>query len=112
MARHPLPDHTIELIARRFPVLADPTRIRLLDRLCRGKATVQDLTETVGSSKQNLSKHLVLLLEAGIVRRRKAGNSAYYAIADESVFDLCEAVCGGLADHAASVREAVATGLR
>ena len=70
---HPLPDALVELIARRFRVLGEPMRIRLLDRLRDGEATVQELTEALGASQQNVSKHLGVLLDAGIVGRRKDG---------------------------------------
>jgi DNA-binding transcriptional ArsR family regulator len=93
---HPLPDELVELIAERFRVLAEPTRIKLLDRLRNSEATVQDLTGLVGTTQQNVSKHLVLLHQAGIVTRRRQGNFAYYRIADETVYALCEAVCGSL----------------
>ena len=92
----PLPDPLVELIARRVRVLGEPMRIRLLDRLRDGEATVLELTDALGASQQNVSKHLQLLLEAGIVARRKRGTSAVYSIADESVFALCETVCGSL----------------
>jgi DNA-binding transcriptional ArsR family regulator len=93
---HPLPDALVVLIAQRFRVIGEPMRIRLLDRLRDGTATVQELTEATGASQQNVSKHLGVLLQAGIVSREKEGNFARYAIADESVFELCEQVCGGL----------------
>jgi DNA-binding transcriptional ArsR family regulator len=93
---HPLPDSLVELIARRFRVIGEPMRIRLLDRLRDGEATVLELTEALGASQQNVSKHLQVLLEAGIVARRKDGNRGHYSIADDSVFALCEEVCGAL----------------
>jgi DNA-binding transcriptional ArsR family regulator len=110
MAQPPLPDDLIELIARRFRVLADPTRIKLLDLLRQREASVLELTETIGSTQQNVSKHLGVLLQAGIVARRKVGNYAYYSIADEGVFVLCEDVCGSLAEQLESLREVVAAG--
>ena len=58
--------------------------------------TVQELQEAVGASQQNVSKHLGVLLNAGLVARRKEGNFARYEISDPVVFDLCELVCGGL----------------
>ena len=96
LAPRPLPDDLIELIARRFRVLSEPMRIRLLDRLRDGSATVADLQEATGASQQNVSKHLGVLLQSGLVARRKEGNFARYEIADDSVFELCEQVCGGL----------------
>ena len=93
---HPLPEPLIDLIARRFRVLGEPTRIRLLDALREHDATVTELHEALGASQQNVSKHLGVLLQAGIVTRTKHGTSARYAIVDDGVFALCEHVCGGL----------------
>ena len=93
---HPLPEPLVDLIARRFRVLGEPTRIRLLDLLRDHDATVTELHEALGASQQNVSKHLGVLLQAGIVTRTKHGTSARYAIADDGVFELCEHVCGGL----------------
>jgi DNA-binding transcriptional ArsR family regulator len=93
---HPLPDPLVELIAQRFRVLGEPMRIKLLDRLRDGDATVQELQEATGASQQNVSKHLGVLHGAGLVSRTKAGNYTRYAIADAGVFELCNQVCGGL----------------
>ena len=93
---HPLPEQLVELIAQRFRVLGEPMRIKLLDRLRDGEATVGELQRALGASQQNVSKHLGVLLQAGIVSRTKQGTSSVFAIADEGVFDLCEQVCGGL----------------
>lgn len=93
---HPLPDELVELVAQRFRVLGEPMRIKLLNRLCEGGATVLELTEELGASQQNVSKHLGILHQAGIVSREKDGTRVRYAIADEGVFALCEEVCGSL----------------
>jgi ArsR family transcriptional regulator len=93
---HPLPDDLVDLIAARFRALGEPTRIKLLDRLRDGEATVLELTELVGTTQQNVSKHLRLLQQLGIVARRKDGNFAYYRVLDDGVYQLCEAVCGSL----------------
>jgi DNA-binding transcriptional ArsR family regulator len=93
---HPLPEQLVEMIAERFRMLGEPMRIRLLDALRDGPATVQELQRATGGSQQNVSKHLNLLLRSGIVSRSKEGNFCFYAIADAAVFELCEHVCGGL----------------
>jgi DNA-binding transcriptional ArsR family regulator len=93
---HPLPDELVELIAQRFRCLGEPMRIKLLDRLRDGEASVGELQEAVDASQQNVSKHLGILLAAGMVSRTKRGTSVVYAIADDGVFELCEQVCGGL----------------
>lgn len=93
---HPLADPLVELIARRFRMLAEPMRIKLLDRLREGEASVNDLVAATGTTQQNVSKHLAMLADAGIVGRRKAGNQVWYRIVDETVLALCEEVCGGV----------------
>ena len=93
---HPLPDPLVDLIARRFRAIGEPMRIKLLDRLRDGETTVAELTEALGASQQNVSKHLAVLAEAGVVGRRKEGNHVYYRIVDEGVLSLCEEVCGSV----------------
>lgn len=93
---HPLPEPLADLIARRFRAIGEPTRIRLLDRLRDGEATVQELADALDTSQQNVSKHLQMLSDSGIVGRRKQGNRVYYAVVDEEVFSLCEHVCGSV----------------
>jgi DNA-binding transcriptional ArsR family regulator len=93
---HPLPEPLIELVAQRFRVLGEPMRIRLLDRLREGDATVGELQPALGASQQNVSKHLGILHAAGMVSRTKDGNHARYSISDPSVFELCDNVCGGV----------------
>jgi DNA-binding transcriptional ArsR family regulator len=108
---HPLPEALVELIARRFQVIGEPTRIRLLDRLRDGEATVQELTMATAASQQNVSKHLHVLREAGIVARRKAGTHVYYRVADEGVFELCESVCGSVQQQLSELNALLAGGL-
>ena len=93
---HPLPEPLIELVAQRFRVLGEPMRIKLLDRLREGDATVSELQEALEASQQNVSKHLGILHGAGMVKRTKRGNSTIYSISDPSVFELCDQVCGGV----------------
>ena len=71
-------------------------RIRLLDCLREGDATVGELQEALGASQQNISKHLGILHAAGMVNRTKHGNQVRYSISDPSVFELCDQVCGGV----------------
>jgi DNA-binding transcriptional ArsR family regulator len=92
----PLPDALVELIAQRFRLLSEPTRIKLLDALRAGPATVTELQEATGSTQQNVSKHLGMLVDSGLIRRVKDGNRAWFSIADESLLALCEQVCGSL----------------
>jgi DNA-binding transcriptional ArsR family regulator len=106
---HPLPDEIAELIARRFKLLAEPTRVKLLDRLHGGEASVQELAEAVGTTQQNVSKHLTALSGAGILGRRKQGNFAYYRVVDDSIWRLCEDVCGSVERRLDELRKLIAS---
>lgn len=89
-------------ITARFKALAEPMRIRILMALRGGEQTVTDLIGLVGANQANLSKHLAVLHQDGLVARRKDGLHVYYRVADPSVFRLCEVVCGSLESRAAS----------
>ncbi|HSC74561.1 MAG TPA: metalloregulator ArsR/SmtB family transcription factor [Gaiellaceae bacterium] len=104
---HPIPTDLAELVARRFRVLAEPMRIRLLDRLRENEETVGELADALETSQQNVSKHLAVLADAGMLGRRKDGNRVYYWIADESVFALCEHVCGAAEQQLRVLQELV-----
>ena len=104
---HPLPEPVVDLVVERFRILGEPVRIRLLESMLAGEATVQELVAATGGKQQNVSKHLGVLLQAGIVGRRKQGNFSWYSIADQGVFALCEDVCGSLEAQLDSLRELV-----
>jgi DNA-binding transcriptional ArsR family regulator len=106
----PLNPEAAELIARRFRALSDPTRLRIIDRLrsCE-EASVGQLTEALGTSQQNVSKHLSALLAEGFVARRKQGTSSLYRVADPGVHELCDSVCTGIESQLAEL-EAVMGG--
>ena len=107
---HPLTEDLAELIARRFRALGDPLRVRILDLLRDRELSVGELAERLDAGQQNVSKHLALLADSGLVARRKDGNRVYYGIADESVIDLCEQVCGSLQSHLSSLAAVVGGG--
>jgi len=92
----PLSLGALELVAARFRMLAEPMRLRLLNELRDGEKTVTTLVEATGAGQANVSKHLSLLADAGMVGRRKEGLNVYYFIVDESLFELCDLVCGRL----------------
>src|SRR5512133_606442 len=104
---HPIQGELAELVARRFRLLAEPMRIRLLDHLRDGEATVGELSEALAATQQNVSKHLGVLANAGLLGRRKQGNHVYYRIVDESVFALCERVCGSVQQQLRALHELV-----
>lgn len=108
----PIPIDLAELVAARFRVIGDATRIRILDLLREDELSVAQLTDRLGTSQQNTSKHLGILLNASIVARRKQGTSALYHVADQTVYDLCEQVCGGLQSQLTELQSLVDAGVR
>lgn len=87
------------LIAERFRVLSEPVRLRIVHRLNDGELSVSELTNALELSQPNVSRHLKILQDAGIVRRDPRGNAVYYSIADESIFKLCDVVCSSLSER-------------
>ena len=108
MVPHPLPEPLVELIAQRFRVMGEPMRIRILDALRDGPMTVNELTVALGGTQQNVSKHVGVLAQAGIIDRARDGNHVRCSIGDPSVFELCEIVCGGLRRQLSELEELLA----
>lgn len=96
MAATPLDPVALESVAGLFRVLADPTRLAILQSLRPRGRTVGDLVATVGARQANVSKQLGVLYDAGLLSRVRSGNTVTYAIADPLVFELCDLVCGKL----------------
>ena len=92
MATHGMSDKMMELVARRFRTLGEPFRLRLLQQLQQGEKTVGELVEALDAGQPNISKHLGILYDAGLVGRRREGNSMVYGISDPMVFALCDLV--------------------
>ncbi|MBS1821621.1 MAG: helix-turn-helix transcriptional regulator [Acidobacteria bacterium] len=83
----------LELVARRFRILGEPCRLRILQQLERGEHSVGALVEALDGNQPNISRHLQVLYEAGLVGRRRDGTSVLYAIGDPFIFKLCDLVC-------------------
>jgi DNA-binding transcriptional ArsR family regulator len=93
----PVPQEVMQQIAEYFSILSEPMRLRILNLLRDGEKCVQDLVEATETSQANVSKHLKVMLQAGILSRRTEGTSAYYSIEDDLIFELCNLVCDRLA---------------
>lgn len=89
----PLNDRMLELVARRFRLLGEPYRLRILQALQAGEKSVSEIVEALDGNQPNISKHLQALYEAGLLARRRQGNSILYGIADPTIFRLCDLVC-------------------
>ncbi len=88
----------LELVANRFRAIGEPLRLRILQELEQNDSSVSALAERVGSTQPNVSKHLKVLRDAGLLRRRQQGNSAFYSLADPMVLEVCDIICSRLRD--------------
>lgn len=94
-----LDDRAMQHVANYFRALSEPLRLKILNALRARAHNVGELTELCECSQANVSKHLSLLAQAGIVERENRGTSAYYRIADARIYEMCDLVCGQLAEH-------------
>ena len=95
-----LDEAQLDAVADLFAVLSEPTRLRILQMLQDGPASVGGIVESLDIKQANASKQLGILFGAGVLGREKVGNSAIYSIRMPLVFDLCGLVCNGLRDEA------------
>ena len=98
----------LALVAERFKALAEPARLQILNELRAGELTVGELVEATGLGQANVSKHLQMLHAMHFVSRRKEGLFAYYALADRTVFQLCDIMCGRLEKETKARRKLLA----
>jgi len=84
-----MPDEMLEAVSNRFKLLAEPMRLKILRILCEQEHTVQEIVKKVNASQANISKHLTLMHDNGVVTRRKEGLKCYYRIADKSIVYAC-----------------------
>ena len=91
-----VPEAAVADVAAYFRVLAEPTRLRLLQALYEGRRSVGELTEQLDCSMANVSRHLSALARQGMVERETEGTTAYYSIIDPTIHALCDLVCQGL----------------
>lgn len=80
-------------MARYFSLLAEPTRLKILHAICQAEQSVSAIVHSTGASQTNVSRHLALLHQAGVVARRKDGSTVYYQVADPEFVAICRTVC-------------------
>ncbi|NER81423.1 MAG: helix-turn-helix transcriptional regulator [Leptolyngbya sp. SIO1D8] len=93
----PVPTEVVQQVAAYFSVLSEPMRLKILTLLRDGEKCVQDLVDATATSQANVSKHLKVMLQAGVLSRRAEGTSAYYSVADDLTYELCTLVCDRIA---------------
>lgn len=94
-----VPPEVVQPVAEYFSIFSEPMRLRILNLLGDGEKCVQELVDATQTSQANVSKHLKVMLQAGIISRRPKGTSAYYCIEDPLIFELCHLVCNRLAER-------------
>jgi len=94
MSHSAMSPEVLALIAARFKALSEPARLQILSTLRSGELSVGELVDLTGLGQANVSRHLQVLHNGAFVRRRRDGPFVYYALADRSVFQLCDIMCG------------------
>jgi DNA-binding transcriptional ArsR family regulator len=93
-----VPDEMLDQVARRFSMLGDATRLRVLATLHEaGEASVGELAALSSVPLASVSQHLNRLADAGLVGRTRQGTRVVYRIVDPTIEQLCSIVCGGVA---------------
>lgn len=90
-------DPILDAIAGYFAVLAEPARLKIMHAICAGERTVSEIVADTGITQTNVSRHLGLMYRNGVVERRRAGTQVYYRVADQTMPELCRAVCKRMA---------------
>ncbi len=91
-------------IAERFRVLGSVSRIRIVNHLMSGPRSMAEVAAATGLTQSNLSRHVTELVRAGCISRRREGRTVHLAITDPTLYDLCQLVCGALAEREESRR--------
>ena len=92
-------DRVFAVVARYFGVLSEPTRLKILHAICQDERSVSAIVDATGATQTNVSRHLGLMLNAGVVSRRRDGNAVYYRVADPEFVDICRSVCVQIASR-------------
>jgi DNA-binding transcriptional ArsR family regulator len=87
------PTHEMfESVARYFSVLGEPTRLKILSVICGGEQCVSDIIQATGLAQANISRHLGLMYQAGLLSRRREGTLVFYRVSDRHAAELCRSI--------------------
>jgi len=86
-------DEVFAVVARYFGMLSEPTRLKILHAICQAERSVSAIVEETGATQTNVSRHLSLMLQAGVVSRRREGSTVFYRVADPEFVEICRSVC-------------------
>ena len=93
---------SLEKVAAIFAAFADATRLAILQELKKGRLSVGELVASLGTSQANISKHLKLLHQAGLLVREREGMQVFYKVSEESVYEMCNFACHRLNQNSQS----------
>jgi DNA-binding transcriptional ArsR family regulator len=93
------PPAILDMIAEFFKVLSETSRLQILCSLKSGTKNVSEIIEITGLGQANVSKHLKMLSQSGIVERSQQGVQVYYTISNPLIFTICDLVCNSLASN-------------
>ncbi|MBE9044264.1 helix-turn-helix transcriptional regulator [Pleurocapsales cyanobacterium LEGE 10410] len=86
-------------VAEYFKILSETSRLQILCSLKSGSKNVSEIMEVTQLGQANVSKHLKVLTQAGMVTRQPQGISVFYQISDPTIFELCDLVCDRLVEQ-------------
>jgi DNA-binding transcriptional ArsR family regulator len=86
-------DDVFDSVARYFSLLAEPTRLKILHTICHDERSVSSIVAATGATQTNVSRHLSLMHQAGVVSRRRDGSTVYYKVLDPEFAEICRNVC-------------------
>lgn len=95
----PIAPAVLAMIAEFFKVLSEVSRLQILCTLKSGEKNVSQIIELTGLGQANVSKHLKILTQAGLVDKNQEGVHVVYRIANPLVFPLCDLVCNSIAEQ-------------
>ena len=93
-------ERLFQTVSGYFALLAEPTRLKILNSLCEGERSVSDIVSRTGATQTNVSRHLNLMFSRGVLNRRREGAMTMYSIADQNVVELCRTACVKIASMA------------
>ena len=102
MAKSLLDQHQLQAVAKLFDLLAEPTRLDILQHLKKQPLSVGQIVQATHAKQSNISKQLGILHDSGLLKRERQGNLIFYSIADPMIFELCNLVCDKLRKDAES----------
>lgn len=92
-------DDVFASVARYFSLLSEPTRLKIMHAICHDERSVSAIVAATGATQTNVSRHLSLMHQAGVVSRRREGSTVFYKVIDPEFADVCRTVCVRIADR-------------